>query len=397
MDPNDEMSMDPGPRDPSILHLQSKHRSNAIWKVGGGDCQRSRKGDPNQARFPKVHERMIPILLDLRFDGISRLSSIDLDWGLITALIEHWRPETHTFHLPVGECSITLQDVNVLLGLRIDGDAVTGGTQVNGGWASLVKQIFGIDPGKSLSGAQLRLSCLTENFQSIRDDASDVELIRYTQSYLLQLFAGVLFTDHSGGQIHCMYLPSIQDFGRCRTLAWGSAVLAFLYRDLCKACRIGVKENAGCLILLQLWAWTRLPTLAPVPRGPSLDNAVIWGDQPGPYGLRWCSHLSFTDTTSHALSAVRLSLDGLAPSHFIWQPYSSEILAALPNSCVDGSAIWCYKGPLIYFHVVEPHTPNRCMRQFGFIQDIPPNDTYSKELHSITLHGSVTRSYLFCC
>ncbi|KAK1381942.1 serine/threonine-protein phosphatase 7 long form-like [Heracleum sosnowskyi] len=284
------MSMDPGPRDSSVLHLQSQHRSDVVWKAGGGDCQRSRKRDPTQNKFFKVHERMIPILADLRFDGVSRLASIDLDWGLLTALIEHWRPETHTFHLPVGECSITLQDVNVLLGLRIDGDAVTGGTQVNGGWENLVKQIFGKAPGTSLKGARLLLSWLTTNYKTLHDDASDVELIRYTQSYLLQLFAGVLFSDHSGGQIHCMYLPLIQDFGRCRTLAWGSAVLAFLYRELCKACKIGVRENAGCLILLQLWAWTRLPTLAHVPRGPSLDNSVIWGDRSGPYGMRWCSH-----------------------------------------------------------------------------------------------------------
>ena len=37
------------------------------------------------------------------------------------ALLDHWRPETHTFHLPVGEMTPTLQDVAMLMGLPCAG------------------------------------------------------------------------------------------------------------------------------------------------------------------------------------------------------------------------------------------------------------------------------------
>jgi hypothetical protein len=37
----------------------------------------------------------------------------------LTALVDRWRPETHTFHLRAGEMTSTLQDVSMILGLPI--------------------------------------------------------------------------------------------------------------------------------------------------------------------------------------------------------------------------------------------------------------------------------------
>ena len=56
--------------------------------------------------------------------------------------MDRWRPETHTFHLTVGEMVPTLQDVSYLLGLPIAGPAV-GPTMVNAGWADDLLASFG--------------------------------------------------------------------------------------------------------------------------------------------------------------------------------------------------------------------------------------------------------------
>lgn len=39
----------------------------------------------------------------------------------VTVLVERWCQETYTFHLPVGEATITFQDVDLLLGPQNDG------------------------------------------------------------------------------------------------------------------------------------------------------------------------------------------------------------------------------------------------------------------------------------
>lgn len=117
--------------------------------------------------------------------------------------------------------------------------------------------MFGKAPDKQfLDGGRLKMSWLVKQFPKLSDNANEDELIRYTQSYILQLIGGKLFTDHQGSEVHCMFLPLIQSFERSRTLSWGAGVLVYLYRELCKPCKVGVEEIVGCVLLLQLWAWT---------------------------------------------------------------------------------------------------------------------------------------------
>ena len=68
-----------------------------------------------------------------------------MDHSLLTALVEQWRPETHTFHLPYGEMAPTLQDMSYLLGLLLLGEAV-GPQVVPPTWmADLEARFAGVD------------------------------------------------------------------------------------------------------------------------------------------------------------------------------------------------------------------------------------------------------------
>ena len=78
---------------------------------------------------PMVDDRVVDIIKGVGLEGLLKTPDREIDHGLIMALVEQWQPETHTFHMPYGEVTITLQDVEVLLGLLVDGEAVTRSTK----------------------------------------------------------------------------------------------------------------------------------------------------------------------------------------------------------------------------------------------------------------------------
>jgi hypothetical protein len=75
-------------------------------------------------------------------------------YALLTCIIFlcRWRPKTHSFHLPCGEKTITLQDAAMFLGLGIRGRPMIC-SAVSEGWRGRVEDFLGA-PLRTMCGSR---------------------------------------------------------------------------------------------------------------------------------------------------------------------------------------------------------------------------------------------------
>ncbi|CAN1151774.1 Serine/threonine-protein phosphatase 7 long form homolog [Linum perenne] len=82
---------------------------------------------------------------------------------------------------------------------------------------------------------------------------------------MLCLIGGFLFPNNSTQYVHLMWLPLLGDFSYAGSLSWGSACLAWLYREMCRASHVLAEQISGPLFILQICAWEHFPFIARTP------------------------------------------------------------------------------------------------------------------------------------
>ncbi|QHN93857.1 uncharacterized protein DS421_17g596240 [Arachis hypogaea] len=279
-----------------------------------------------------LDERYVPYLQMVGLYHLARLNDrwFRLDEPLVSAFVEWWRPETHTFHMPFGECTITLQDVAYQLGLAVDGRYVSGcltdfHLYIEGGRPAWIwfQELLGVIPPPS------------------------------------QLFA-----DKSGNRIHIRWLPYVARLEEMGSYSWGSTALAWLYRCMCRVANRHVVKLAGPLQLLQSWIFWRFPRFRPAGY-----DTCSW-----PLASRWSGYSPSYSQKGPRLQSTRLQIDMLQARDFIWMPYSSpEVLQVVHLEALEPRhmVVWRSVTSLIYFAVIEWHQVDRVLSQFGGVQPLP--------------------------
>ncbi|KAL0306174.1 UNVERIFIED_CONTAM: Serine/threonine-protein phosphatase 7 long form [Sesamum radiatum] len=318
-----------GPRDGTVLSQQSQHRSDEILDGDIDEVLQAKRADGKFWRNLREQDlpiRVQQILHQIGFYGVYRCGRIQYDCHLITALVERWRSETHSFHFRVGEATITLQDVQVIWGLPIDGEPVSGTDLERSSvqWQEYCMQYIGFAPEEgALKGSRLQVKAIIDHISHVHITPTLHTLLLYSMRVLL----------------HCS--------------CWVE-LCVLIHQETCEK---GKAAIGGALQLVQIWAWSRIIPLCPglgAPRvhmGPhQIDNNRVL---PGaPYGAIW---------------------------NWDFNPQ-----------------LWRSICPLIFYAIVEMHHPERVLRQFGMMQNIPDQpDTRDMSLHKIT-RSNRTGTDWFC-
>ncbi|RYR42123.1 hypothetical protein Ahy_A08g038580 [Arachis hypogaea] len=205
---------------------------------------------------------------------------------------------------------------------------------------------FGID-GDPVSGCmgsweqhhQARtIEDFCQQLLELEQDATEECLLRYTRGYIMQLIGGILFPNASDSRVHIRWLPLLEDLDACGRLSWGSAVLAWMYHQMCRA------TDHGC---------------------------------------RWVQYRPDNTRGKGRLRHYRRILNGIRMLYVDWTPYADPYLEGLVlHAFAESDHMVVVVCPLLCFAIIEWHQVDRVVRQFGGLLHIP-----ARPLDIDSMHG----------
>ncbi|XP_028223607.1 protein MAIN-LIKE 1-like [Glycine soja] len=322
-----------GPRDPSILTDFAEHVAHSIWSGRERPdlklVSHGRKVDKIGRPTPKIEG----LIAGTGLSPLIRCSVITTDPGLISAFIERWHRETSTFHLPVGELTITLDGVTSLLHLFITGALHTFEPLVTSDAIGLLTELLEVSheeatfETRQAGGPHVQLGWLRDLYQS---QCRIRRWVVAARTYLLHLVGCTLFANKSSTHVHVVHLEAFRDLAQAGGFAWGVAALVHMYDHLNDASQASTRQLGSYITLLQCWIYEHFPTV---------HTSVVHDayDEGSPRACRWLTG--------------KAHMTGIKGS-----PYRRRLDAL---SVTDGQIV-------VYVR------PDRVLRQFAYLQTVPP-------------------------
>ncbi|XP_028184707.1 protein MAIN-LIKE 1-like [Glycine soja] len=345
-----------GPSDPSVLTQYADHVACSVWT---GEERPELKLSSHGRKVHSLGRPIPAIEVLVAGTGLSPLiaCSVDTgDWGLLSAFVEWWHRETSSFHLPVGELTITLDDVSSLLYLPVVGDLhAFEPLHVDDAVQMLVDLLMVFAESARAETAQCRgpYVCL----QWVRDiyqrRCQAGHWTAAARTYLLHLLGCTLFANKSATNVHVVYLEALRDLSMTERYAWGVAALVLMYDQLNDASMSHNRQLGGYITLLQYWIYEYFLSV-----GDSIADQDYDEDS-----LRACRWIVTKKTVkSICTSAYRERLDRLWILDVCWIPYGEHrsVRDSHVRSCYSGLLRW---GPVALQVVPQasqtdiPHVP----------------------------------------
>ncbi|XP_058185541.1 protein MAINTENANCE OF MERISTEMS-like [Rhododendron vialii] len=208
----------------------------------GGACS-------SLALYPSLPARVRQLVDEAGFgEFIQALTPARNDHAVLVVLAERWRDTTNTFHLPIGELTVTPTDFTVITGLRVRGEPIPFDSGIQDDPVALkwfLGEVLKIEEGMAWYRQftkYLKKKVTTEQ-----------EAEQMARAYLLYLFGATLYPNRCS-KVHLSYLPALRELRTASCFDWGGAALGAAYGFLGDSSRTEM-STAGYWKIWELWAY----------------------------------------------------------------------------------------------------------------------------------------------
>ncbi|XXG63506.1 hypothetical protein AAC387_Pa05g1681 [Persea americana] len=289
------------------------------------------------------------------FGHFMKIPPLRTSGNFLRAIVERWKGETNTFHLPFGEATITPMDFFMLTGLPMDGSPVTFNKIPDD---NRIRELIGDLPRRRCNTLYIRW--IIKNFQSgiIK---TDKERLQHARAFILALLGGVILCNGSDC-VHVGYLELLVEFPQNK-YDWGGAAYAHLLHSLRRVNRPSTKNVSvgGLAVTLKCWFYEHFPDQFPL-----LETAA----PAFPCMTKWAPLARAQTLPPNCFNAIGSQLDSMKRQQFLADPYCQSVFATVPEA-VHASFLCAHRVIFRCANEFEWYLGERVRTQFGKDLSVP--------------------------